>query len=146
MAESKGMRRYSKAPAIKSKPAMKESGGDKEESATPKEESTRNSPRPESGTGGAQPKGSVTSGTDGIETHSDEEAAHGMHPMHERHMAEAKDMRDRHAREHEEMGSRHHDEHKKMAKRHNDEHKAMMSEGEAEAATAAGSMGTTAGQ
>lgn len=146
MAESKGQTRYGKAPSIKSKPAMKESGGDAERSGTASEKSTSDSPRPESGTGGAQPKGSVTSGTDGVETHSDADAAGGVHAMHERHMAEARDMHARHAKEHEDMGARHHDEHKKMAKRHHDEHKAMMSEGDAEAATAAGSMGVTSGQ
>jgi hypothetical protein len=138
---SKGQTRYGKAPSIKSKPAMKESAGDEERSATPKEHGTSNSPRPESGTGGAQPHGSVTSGTDGVEVHSDKMAA-----MHERHHKELKEMHDRHRTEHEHMHERHHDDHKKMHKRHEDEHKAMMSEGEAEAATAAGSMGVTAGQ
>lgn len=151
---SKGQTRYGKAPSIKSKPNMRETGGDEERSSTPKEESTRNSPRPESGTGGAQPKGSVTSGTDGIETHSDEDAAGG---MHERHAREMKEMHDRHQTEHlahhehhhealKAMHERHREDHKKMSKRHHEEHKAMMSEDEAQAATAAGSMGTTAGQ
>ena len=143
MAESKGMRRYSKAPAIKSKPAMKETGGDKDESATPKEVSTKDSPRPASGTGGAEPKGSVTSGTDGIETHSDADAATG---MHERHTREHKEMQDRHLKEHEDMHGRHHDDMKKMHKRHHEERKAGMTEGYAEQAEAAGSMGVTAGQ
>lgn len=143
MADSKGMRRYSKAPAIKSKPAMKESGGDKEESATPKKESTKDAPRPESGTGGAQPSGSVTSGTDGIEVHSDADAASG---MHERHMKEAKEMGERHVKEAEAMHERHLDDHKKMHKRHHEERKAGMTEDYAEQATAAGSMGVTAGQ
>lgn len=151
---SKGQTRYGKAPSIKSKPDMRETSGDEERSGAAREEGTSRSPRPESGTGGAQPRGSVTSGTDGIETHSDEEAAHG---LHERHHREMKEMHDRHQAEHhahhehhhealKAMHERHREDHRKMAKRHHDEHKAMMSEGEAEEATAAGSMGTTAGQ
>lgn len=146
MAESKGSRRYNKAPAIKSKPEMRESGGDEERSATPKREGTSNAPRPESGTGGAKPNGNAMSGTDGVETHDDEDAAGGMQAMHMRHHREMKEMHDGHHEEHKSMSERHHAEHHKMHKRHQDEHKAMMSEGEAEAATAQGSMGTTAGQ
>lgn len=118
MAESKGGKRYNHGPKIADKGSK--SQGTEHKDVVPERD------------GVAAPKGSVTSGTDGIGSEkrvpqepSKDEGTGAEHevtpkemPTHERHLAERKEMHGRHAKEQEEMHARHHEEHKKMSSRH----------------------------
>lgn len=148
--ESKGQKRYNHGPKIVDKEPMSKDGGEAHIDRG----------------GGAAPKGSVESGTDGVQSNASKPSGPGteegkavdgvgaagvMHSaerdeMHGRHMHEHMQMHHRHEREHaagaEEksaMHTRHHKEHQEMHTRHEKELKAMMKrhEGAAEEKEAA---------
>jgi len=135
MAESKGSRRYGKGPKI----AAKEEMGEKVEHTVPERD------------GDKGPKGSVTSGTDGIETRREEASepgamepegegtmtehmhAHERGAMHAKHQHELAQMHAKHEHEHRMREGGHHTEgHAEMHARHHKERQALHTEHEGE--------------